>query len=67
MSHASGINPNRSGVLSQSEDEIVEIEGKVYKRVQIEGQDQDFLMDSLSNIYDMNLKKIAEAGDIEDD
>lgn len=24
-------------------------------------------MDSASNIYDMNLKKIAEAGDIEDD
>lgn len=37
MSHASGVNPNKSGVFSQSEDEIVEIEGKVYKRVQIEG------------------------------
>lgn len=38
-SHATGENPNKSGVFSQSEDEIVEIEGKIYKRVQIEGQD----------------------------
>lgn len=67
QSITSGANPNKSGVFSQSEEEIVEIEGKIYKRVQIEGQDQDFLMDSQSNIYDMNLKKIAEAGDIEDD
>ena len=36
-SMVSGNNPNRSGVLS--EDEIIEIEGKMYKRVQIEGND----------------------------
>jgi hypothetical protein len=47
----------------------VEIEGKVYKRICIEGQEDagDFLMDAQSNIYDMNLKCIAGADDIEEE
>ena len=64
-SMVSGNNPNRSGVLS--EDEIIEIEGKMYKRVQIEGNDQDFLMDEDQNIYDMKLNKVGEAGESDDD
>jgi hypothetical protein len=31
-------------------------EGKKYRRVQIEGTEEEFLMDDEQNIYDMNLK-----------
>ena len=36
--------------------EIFEHEGKRYKRVQIEGKDEEYLMDEEQNIYDLNLK-----------
>lgn len=42
-------------------------EGKMYRRVQIEGADEDYLMDEEQNIYDMNLKQVGKAGDDEDD
>ena len=58
-------NPNNSNMLS--EEEIVEIDGKIYKRVQIENQEQDFLMDEDQNIYDMNLDKVGEAGDSDEE
>lgn len=50
-----------------SEEEIVEVKGKIYKRVQIEGQDNDFLMDEDQNIYDLNMNKVGEAGDDDDE
>ena len=50
-----------------SEEEIVEIDGKIYKRVQIENQDQDYLMDEDQNIYDLNLEKVGEAGDSDEE
>ena len=39
-------------------------EGKRYRRVQIEGTEEEFLMDDEQNIYDMNLKQVGKAGDI---
>jgi hypothetical protein len=47
--------------------EIIMHEGKVYRRVQIEGADEEYLMDEDQNIYDMNLKQVGKAGDDEDD
>jgi hypothetical protein len=41
-------------------------EGKIYRRVQIEGTDEEFLMDDEQNIYDMNLKQVGKAGDSDD-
>ena len=42
-------------------------EGKVYKMVQIEGNDNKFLMDEEQNIYDMDLKKVGMAGGDDED
>ena len=64
-SQAQTQNVNQSNVLS--EEEIVEIDGKIYKRVQIENQDQDYLMDEDQNIYDLNLDKVGEAGDSDEE
>jgi hypothetical protein len=50
-----------------SEEEIVEIEGKIYKRVQIEESAEDYLMDEEGKIYDMELKMVGEAGGDSDD
>lgn len=36
--------------------EIIMHEGKMYRRVQIEGAEEEYLMDEDQNIYDMNLK-----------
>ena len=49
------------------EEEIVEIEGKIYKRVQIEESAEDYLMDEEGKIYDMELKMVGEAGGDSDD
>jgi len=42
-------------------------EGKKYRRVQIEGTEEEFLMDDEQNIYDMNLKQVGKAGDSDDE
>lgn len=47
--------------------EIIEHEGKKYRRVQIEGQDGDHLMDEEANIYTLDFEKIGKAGDSDDD
>ena len=39
--------------------EIIEHEGKRYRRVQIEGQDGDHLMDDDKNIYTLDFEKIG--------
>ena len=41
-------------------------EGKMYRRVQIEGADEEYLMDEEQNIYDMYLKQVGKAGDDDD-
>ena len=38
-----------------NEDSVIIHEGKEYKRIQIEGEDNDYLMDAAGNIYDTNL------------
>ena len=47
--------------------EMFEHEGKNYRRVQIEGQDGDHLMDEQGNIYTLDFQKIGKAGDSDDD
>lgn len=47
--------------------EIVVHNGKTYRRVQIEGKDEEYLMDENQNIYDLNMRQIGKAGDSEDD
>ena len=57
-------------MLGASQDmsmEIIEHEGKRYRRVQIEGQDGDHLMDEEANIYTLDFQKIGCAGDSDDD
>jgi len=47
--------------------EIIEHEGVKYRRVQIEGQDGDHLMDEESNIYTLDFEKIGKAGESDED
>lgn len=47
--------------------DIVVHKGKTYRRVQIEGKDEEYLMDENQNIYDLNMRQIGKAGDSEDD
>lgn len=65
-----------SGIMGQSNEQymsgdemdgIIEHEGKRYRRVQIEGQDGDHLMDEEANIYTLDFEKIGKAGDSDDD
>jgi len=42
-------------------------EGKMYKRVQIEGKDEEYLIDEQQNIYDLQLNLIGVRGDSSDD
>ena len=54
--------------LSENETtEIFEHEGKQYRKVQIEGQDGDHLMDAEQNIYTLDFVKIGKAGESDDD
>ena len=47
--------------------EIIEHEGKQYRRVQIEGTEGDHLMDDESNIYTLDFVKIGCAGESDND
>lgn len=38
-------------------------EGKMYRKVQIEGADEEYLMDEEQNIYDLNMNQVGKAGD----
>ena len=52
----------------QSEDTVViEVDGKRYRKVQIEDSNDEYLMDEENNIYDMELNKIGQAGDSDED
>lgn len=60
----------RESILGASQDmsmEIIEHEGKRFRRVQIEGQDGDHLMDESANIYTLDFQKIGKAGDSDED
>ena len=48
------------------EESVFQHEGKLYKRIKIEGEENDFLMDDDGNIYDMNFEFIGQAG-VEDE
>ena len=58
-----------NGLYDEDETDVIVHEGKTYRKVQIEGRDEEYLMDEDENIYDLNLKKIGNAGgsDGEDD
>lgn len=60
------VNSSGAGFASQ-DSEIIEIEGKKFKRVQIEDKDEEYLMDEDANIYDMSLRKIGKAGDSDEE
>ena len=47
--------------------DIIVHEGKQYRRVQIEGKDEEYLMDEDANIYTMDMKQIGKAGDSEEE
>ena len=47
--------------------EIIEHEGKQFRRVQIEGQEGDHLMDEHANIYTLDFEKIGCAGESDED
>ena len=47
----------------RSDQEVIEIDGKRYTKVQIEDHSEEYLMDANNNIYDMNLKLVGVQGD----
>ena len=53
--------------FSGEENDLIEHEGKQYRRVQIEGTDGDHLMDDENNIYTLDFEKIGCAGDSDND
>jgi len=66
----SQVNSTGGGAMNDPIDESSECivhEGKMYRKVAIEGTEEEFLMDDDQNIYDMKLNKIGKAGDDDDD
>ena len=49
----------------EEEESVIEHEGKKFKRVQIEDENQDYLMDEEGNIYDTEFNFIGQANDDE--
>lgn len=47
--------------------DVIVHEGKQYRRVQIEGKDEEYLMDEDANIYTMDMKQIGKAGDSDEE
>ena len=60
-------NYNQEGLSENDMTEVIEHEGKRYRRVQIEGQEGDHLMDDDANIYTLDFEKIGQAGDSDED
>jgi len=50
---------NASGMSETREGDVVVVNGKQYTRVQIEGHNEEFLMDENTNIYDMQLNLVG--------
>ena len=65
QNHSTGGGMMQEGIDESSE--VIMHEGKIYRKVAIEGADEEFLMDDEQNIYDMNLKQIGKAGESDDD
>jgi hypothetical protein len=49
----------------EEEEGIYEHNGKRFKRIQIEGEPHDFMMDEEGNIYDLEFNFVGQAGDDE--
>ena len=49
------------------EGDVIIHEGKAYRRVQIEGKEEEYLMDEQQNIYTMDMKQIGKAGESEEE
>ena len=47
--------------------EVVMHEGKEYRRVQIEGKNEEYLMDNDANIYTLDFQQIGKAGDSDEE
>ena len=56
-----------SNEFDEEGNDIIMHNGKAYRKVQIEGKDEEYLMDENQNIYDLNMKQIGKAGDSEDE
>ena len=56
-----------SNEFDEEGNDIIMHQGKAYRKVQIEGKDEEYLMDENQNIYDLNMKQIGKAGDSEDE
>lgn len=61
-----GLLGNMDDMLGDEEEEgIYEHNGKKFKRIQIEGEPHDFMMDEEGNIYDLEFNFVGQAGDDE--
>lgn len=58
---------NASGMSETREGDVVVVNGKQYTRVQIEGHNEEFLMDENTNIYDMQLNLVGIQGDSDEE
>ena len=54
---------SHEGYGSGEDTEIVEVDGKKYRKVQIIDKDEEYLMDDDNNIYDLQLNRIGTAGE----
>jgi len=54
-------------MLSNGEEEIIMHNGKRYRQVQIENEDENYLMDDQQNIYTLNFEKIGERAEESDE
>jgi hypothetical protein len=52
---------------AEGDESVLEHDGKKFRRVQIEGENQDFLMDEEGNIYDTGFNFIGQANPSEDE
>jgi len=52
---------------SMTENEVIEIDGKRYTRVQIEDSNEEFLMDEDNKIYNMELQLVGVQGDSDEE
>jgi hypothetical protein len=55
------------GEGNAEENSIIVHEGKKFKRVQIEGENQEYLMDEEGNIFDLEFNFIGQANGSDDE
>lgn len=46
---------------AEDEPSLIEHNGQKFKRVQIEGENEEYLMDEAGNIYDLNFQYVGQA------